>query len=67
MFSCSSVELEYKDNAKVVGEIMWIYHLLTKVGLKTSMSTKLWCDNQVALYIASNPIFHKRTKYTEIC
>jgi hypothetical protein len=30
-------------------EIMWIYQLLTEVGLKASVPAKLWCDNQTAL------------------
>ena len=49
-----------------VCEIMWIRQLLMKVGIKTSVLAKLWCDNEAIMYIASNPVFHERTKHIEI-
>ena len=64
--SRSSVEFEYKAMTQSACEIMWIHQLLAEVGIKTSVPTKLWCDNQVALYIASNHVFHEQTKHIEI-
>ena len=52
--------------AQAVCELMWVYQLLSEVGFKVSMPAKLWCDNQAAIHIASNPVFHERTKHIEI-
>ena len=40
--------------------------LLKEVGIETSIPGKLWCDNQVVMHIASNPVFYERTKHIEI-
>ena len=37
-----------------------------EVGIKNSVLAKLWCDNQAFMHIASNLIFHERTKHNEI-
>ena len=64
--SCSTAESEYRAMTQSMCEIMWLHQLLMEVGIKIVVPAKLWCDNQAALHIASNPIFHERTKHIEI-
>ena len=49
--SQSSAESEYRAMTQPACEIMWLHQLLAEVGIKTSVSTKLWCDNQAALIL----------------
>lgn len=47
-------------------ELIWIKQLLQELKFGNTQQMKLCCDNQAILYIASNPIFHERTKHIEI-
>ena len=64
--SLSSAEAEYRAIRKVVGEIVWLERLLTELNLTCSLPISVFCDSQVAIHIAKNPVFHERTKHIEV-
>jgi hypothetical protein len=47
-------------------EVMWVQPVLRELCIPCPHSTRLWCDNMRAKYLASNPIFHWRMKHVEI-
>ena len=44
----------------------WLRTLVKDLGLYLYDPPVLWCDNVSALAIASNPVFHARTKHIEV-
>jgi len=64
--SRSSSEAEYRAMAQAASEITWLVRLLDELGVSNLTPVKLSCDNQSALHIAKNPVFHERTKHIEI-
>ncbi|KAJ9538099.1 LOW QUALITY PROTEIN: hypothetical protein OSB04_030832 [Centaurea solstitialis] len=64
--SRSSAEAEYRGIANVVAETAWLRNLLLELCCPLSRATIVFCDNVSAMYLASNPVQHQRTKHVEI-
>jgi len=47
-------------------ELIRLKHLLKELKFGEATQMTLICDNQAALHISSNSIFHKKTKHIEI-
>ena len=62
----SSAEAEYRAMALATCELIWLRHLLQELRFGKDEQMKLIRDNQAALHIASNPVFHERTKHIEV-
>jgi hypothetical protein len=62
--SCSSTEVEYRSLSLATVEMLWPQMLLKELRLSSFLAP--WCDNSGALPLASNPVFHSRTKHIEV-
>ncbi|KAI3514468.1 hypothetical protein L1887_12893 [Cichorium endivia] len=61
--SRSSAEAEYRGVANVVAEAAWLRNLLLELHCPLTRATIVFCDNVSAMYLASNPVQHQRTKH----
>ena len=63
--SRSSAEAEYRVLAAVASELTWLTALLKdfEIHFRSSM---IFCDNQAAIHLSSNPAFHECSKHIEI-
>ena len=64
--SRSSAEAEYRAVAHAVAEAVWLRQLLVELHRPLPRATIVYCDNISAVYMASNPVQHRRTKHIEI-
>ena len=64
--SRSSAKAEYRVMIHTTCEMVWLKNLLMKLGFRKPGLMPMHCDNQSAIYIAQNLVFHERTKHIEI-
>jgi hypothetical protein len=62
----SSAEAEYRAMTSTASELTWIKQLLTDLHIDNNEPMKMFCDNQAARHIATNHVFHERTKHIEV-
>lgn len=56
----------YRSIISISSEITWLTHLLQDLQIPFQASSLIYRDNHAVISIASNPTFHKNTKYIEI-
>jgi hypothetical protein len=66
VISRSSAEAEYRAMAHTASEMLWVCSLLRDLGIDIPTPMQMFCDNQAAIFIANNHVFHERTKHIKV-
>uniref|UniRef100_A0A803PPQ7 Retrovirus-related Pol polyprotein from transposon TNT 1-94 n=1 Tax=Cannabis sativa TaxID=3483 RepID=A0A803PPQ7_CANSA len=66
IIACSSTEFEYRALAQVAAKITWLESLLKEIHFTQPSIPVIWCDNMSANALASNPVYHARTKHIKL-
>ena len=61
----STTEAEYMAVAEASKELIWLKNFLIELG-KEQDDCVLFCDNQSAIHLAKNPVFHSKTKHIQL-
>ena len=64
--SRSNAESEYRSITHTTCKMMWLRSLMAELGFSNQSSMPMYCNNQTAIYIANNPVFHKHTKHIKV-
>lgn len=52
--------------ANATFELIWIQQLLKDLDIKVHTTAKFFCDSKSAMHLATNHVFHERTKHNKI-
>ncbi|GJY88511.1 retrovirus-related pol polyprotein from transposon TNT 1-94 [Tanacetum coccineum] len=62
----STTEAEYMALTEAVKEAIWLRGLLKELGVELN-TVAVNCDNQGAIHLSRNYVFHERTKHINVC
>ncbi|XP_025980644.1 uncharacterized mitochondrial protein AtMg00810-like [Glycine max] len=62
----STAEVEYVAVVAAVNQALWIRKIMTYLHMKQEESTQIFVDNQAAISIANDLVFHGKTKHFKI-
>ena len=64
--SRSSAKAEYRSMASTVAKVTWLIGLFRELDMPIVLPIVIHSDSTAAIQIASNPVFHERTKHIDI-
>ena len=64
--STSSAEAEYMSLAITTCEVTWLLYLLGDLHIPHDKPVLMYYDNQAALHISANQVFHERSEHIEV-
>ena len=62
----STAKAEFIAATTAVNQALWLRKVLVDLHLEQEISTDMMVDNQAAIAISNNPIFHGKTKHFNI-
>jgi hypothetical protein len=66
LIALSSTEAEYITATHVTKEAIWLRQLLSDITSPLATPTPIFCDNNGAIALAKNAVYHPRTKHIDI-
>lgn len=62
----SSTEAEYMSLSEAAKEAIYLRKFLLELGFDSIAGMRMFCDNQSALKLSENLVFHGRTKHIDL-
>ncbi|WMV55064.1 hypothetical protein MTR67_048449 [Solanum verrucosum] len=62
----STAEAEFIAATAAVNQALWLRKIMCDLNMKQKEGTEVFIDNQAAISIANNPVFHAKTKHFNI-